>query len=657
MPPDAASPGAAPGLDQEDRRVRPLAWVALGVGVACWEVFLRLDSRAVAAPTKIWLLPLLGLTVVLATVVVGGLVESLGRRFLPAGLAHRVTRSALPLAAGVVFVAEFLGLTHYYSPESQRWWPVVLLAGLGFGLLQRWGARSRAGVARSSPASEAWRRWAVPIALLVSSAALVAAASLRADVAGTVLRANSVAGRTLGRLLHARSPFDREVTTPFVPRHTECRRCPGERHVVLISIDTLRADFLSAYDPRAPETPEIDRLAAGSVVFDDVYVQRAISAPSMASMLTGLYPATHTVRLNGMALPGEVATLAESFDAAGYATAGFVTNRHMSTRRNFQQGFDVYRFNPGEMNDDGLQLDTSDRKVVDGALRWVRSQRGETLFLWVHLHAPHSPYLPPPVLEPELRPGEGRWLNVWNMPFALARLEGRRTYFDRDVYLDLYAAEVASVDHQVGRLLAGLDELGIADEAHVLFTSDHGEAFGEADKFGHGHSLHPVETRIPLIWKLPGGRRAGSRIGMTVQAVDIAPTLLSLSELTEEGRRFDGRDISAILLGEVGEDDGFAFSEAGFRDNLGAKGHSYSVRTRDRTLWFDSAIRQAAEFDRRVDPDERRPSRVTLGSADPLHEALSALAVDSERQLREGANRLDLTPEDIEHMRALGYIQ
>jgi arylsulfatase A-like enzyme len=357
-----------------------------------------------------------------------------------------------------------------------------------------------------------------------------------------------------------------------------------------------------------------------------------------------------------MLLPDEVTTLAEHYHGAGFATAGYVTNINFDTAFNFQQGFDDYAFFDAETDSDGLMLDSSDTAAVDAALSWAGEQRGKPIFLWVHLMAPHSPYLPPADLRPQLEPGRGEWFNVFNMPFANARVEGLKTYFDRDVYLDLYTAETASVDRDIARLLAGLDNLGVSDDAHVIFVSDHGEAFGEADTFSHGHSPHVSQARVPFIWKLPGARRAGSRLDMTVQAADIAPTLLTLAAVEYRHAEVDGRDISAILVGETAPDDGFAFTDAGYVDTLGARGLKYAARSGARSIWLDAGFPYVSEFDRRADPQEHSGSRYRARDEDWLYATLVELVDSSERQLGASQGPVALDAHQQERLRALGYM-
>jgi arylsulfatase A-like enzyme len=190
----------------------------------------------------------------------------------------------------------------------------------------------------------------------------------------------------------------------------------------------------------------------------------------------------------------------------------------------------------------------------------------------------------------------------------------------------------------------------------VIFLSDHGEAFGESDVFGHGRSLDPAETRVPLAWRLPGGLEAGRRIATTVQLADLLPTLLGLLGVRVPAA-LDGRDLSGIVLGDAPGDDGFAFTEARFLHSMGVRGLLYAVRTRRRTLWLDAGYRYAGEFDRTRDPAEHDRLPIRAHADDTSHASLLSLAAAAQSALATLAARVEVDDVHQERLRALGYVQ
>jgi len=267
--------------------------------------------------------------------------------------------------------------------------------------------------------------------------------------------------------------------------------------VLLVTLDTTRADRVGAYGYALAETPTLDRLAAEGSRFARAYSTCPLTIPSHSTIMTGRPPPTHGVRDNGDFILGEhEVTLAERFRDAGYATAAFTSAFPTQARWGFGQGFDVYH-DPLERPPTALDWRDQRRagEVIDDALETLADAEGP-LFVWVHLFDPHWPYDPPE-------------------PFA-SRSEGRP-----------YDGEIAYADAQLGRLLAWWDDA--RPESVVAVTSDHGEGLGEGGEMTHGFLLHDGTIRVPLIL-----RGAGVEVGVeegVVSHVDIAPTLLALAGL------------------------------------------------------------------------------------------------------------------------------
>jgi arylsulfatase A-like enzyme/Tfp pilus assembly protein PilF len=266
--------------------------------------------------------------------------------------------------------------------------------------------------------------------------------------------------------------------------------------VLLITIDTLRADAPGFSGNKEIETPVLDRLAAGGRVFDDAHAHNVVTLPSHANILTGLYPYQHGVRENsGFVLPPRVPTLATRLKAAGYATAAFVGAFPLDASFGLNQGFDLYddKFPRGAHSDSFVIAERRGDKVVEPALAWWKAHRDERRFLWIHLYDPHAGYEPPE-------------------PFA-------SRYKEKP-----YWGEVAATDSFLAPLLRPLLD-GKEPPTLVLVTGDHGESLGEHGELTHGLFAYEATLKIPLlVW---GEGVQPSRDARSARHVDIVPTVLA----------------------------------------------------------------------------------------------------------------------------------
>jgi arylsulfatase len=323
---------------------------------------------------------------------------------------------------------------------------------------------------------------------------------------------------------------------------TACAPPAPERaeHIVLISVDTLRADRLGAYGYERARTPNIDALAAQSIRFERAYAHSSMTLPSVASLITGLLPAEHGIYANFGHLPIRHTTLAEHAKAAGFSTGAFIGNYALRPNRRVGQGFDHYTraFRDRELVRD--QPENTATWLTDQAIAWL-SERGadERLLLWVHYQEPHGPYTPRTFAEPaeggpvlprsESTSGRGaipdyQWLGHGRLAEYQARYDG----------------EIAEVDLQLGRLLRELRARGVLARSALAFTADHGEAFGEDGLYcAHGEGLSDALLRVPLLLRAPGVQPAVR--SDRVRQIDVAPTLLALAGLDAKG--FEGHSL------------------------------------------------------------------------------------------------------------------
>ncbi|HEY0514435.1 MAG TPA: sulfatase [Thermoanaerobaculia bacterium] len=288
-------------------------------------------------------------------------------------------------------------------------------------------------------------------------------------------------------------------------------------NVVLLTVDTLRADRLGAYGYKArADSPRIDAQLASGVTFDDAMSQRASTWPSLASLLTGLYPSAHGVNENGYGFPDGLPTLPLLLHAAGYRTGAFLSNMCQANH----QGWDAFACSGGQ-----------DGKSVRRALDWARGMKGDRPFLlWVHLFGAHPPYYNGGDLADQLDPGytgplgpRKRLLDpVMTQPIGLT---------ERDVrHLNaLYDAAVQGSDHSIGALVEGLRAAGRLGRTIVVVAADHGEELYQHNHYlYHSCSVYQTALHVPLGISAPGLIAAGTRVPQTVELIDVLPTLLDL---------------------------------------------------------------------------------------------------------------------------------
>lgn len=305
------------------------------------------------------------------------------------------------------------------------------------------------------------------------------------------------------------------------------------RNVLLVTLDTVRADRLGCYGYEEAETPWLDRLAREGLLFEQASAQVPLTLPSHASLLSGLLPPHHGLRNNGAgAFPEGTATLATLLSGEGYRTGAFLGAFVLDRRFGLSRGFETYDDEieraPGA--NVVLEAERPGREVVDRALAWLGRQDSRPFFLWVHLYDAHAPYLPPSPHR-ERHPGRP------------------------------YDGEIASVDEQVGRLLQELERRGLKDSTVVAVAADHGEALGEHGELTHGLLLYEPTLRVPLLMRAPG-LPAGKAIRTPVSLVDVGPTVAGLIGKSLPGT-LDGRDLSSVLRkgGEPPPSDVYAESQ------------------------------------------------------------------------------------------------
>lgn len=317
--------------------------------------------------------------------------------------------------------------------------------------------------------------------------------------------------------------------------------------VVLITVDTLRADHLEPYGSSRTATPHVARLAAEGVVFDQAAAPMPTTRPSHATLFTGRHPRQHGVTDNHLVLPEEETTLGEVFREAGYRTGASLGVSFLGRASGIPQGVETILAK--RAREDVASA------VVERAVGWLRGLGpDERFFLWVHLFDPHMSYAPPAFFTPPATGGAAD-LDEVSWPSLREAAAGNGGDLDGAVAeraRQLYAGEVESVDAALGVLFLELEERGRGDETLIVLTADHGECMENGFFFRHGDCLYDGAVKAPLIFHFPGRLSAGARVAGQVEHMDVASTLLTLAGIEPppsfEGRSLFGRDGDPVDL-------------------------------------------------------------------------------------------------------------
>ena len=423
---------------------------------------------------------------------------------------------------------------------------------------------------------------------------------------------------------------------------------PGGRppDVVLVVVDTLRADRLGVYGNERGLTPFLDGLARRSIVFANAYATTTWTNPSIASLFTSRYASELRVTGFDSKVPSDAVTLAEALHRHGYVTAGFCGNDRLTAQLGFAQGFDVWLAPQLLRKIDGSHLT---RKSVQALDRLRRARPGAPLFLYVHYMDPHSPYEPPPPYRARFaRPGP-------DAAAANAKVQhwdwGSISEAEVDVLSSLYDGEVAYVDAALAHLFAELAARRILDEAVVIVTADHGEEFREHGFLSHGANLYNTTLHVPAMMLAPG--YAARSVADGVSLLDLGPTVLDLLHLPPEPT-FEGRSLVPMLAGRSEPRDVLAelaksnvltqHASALVRDGV-------KVMARRQPQWM---VGRVEVYDLAHDPGETSPlpSERFPALLRRLRAQKSALAT---RALLPG-ERAPLDEEQRRKLRALGYV-
>lgn len=439
--------------------------------------------------------------------------------------------------------------------------------------------------------------------------------------------------------------------------------CPG-CNVVLISMDTVRSDHVGAYGYELPTTPNLDRLATRSAVFEHAVSQAAWTLPAHGSIMTGLYPGRlGVVRYPAVRrLPDSTQTLAGVFSSAGYRTAGFTGGGFVSAHFGFDRGFQVY-------TTDGRRFEHN----LDNAISWLELNRHRPFFLFFHGYNAHRPYY-----------SEAMDKLAVGLPEKIKRDRGgycgrntRDRPEDLETIIAFYDASVHAADRRVGELLRALETLGLMDKTVLLVTSDHGEEFFEHGNCDHVRFLYGEVINVPYVVYVPGFNPSGKRIRDTVPAsISVARTLL---DLVGVANTMPGVSLLPMIDGSATGFDGPVYSEAdSVAGRMGSRGPVVSIiKEREKLIAFTGEGSEEA-YDLEVDPGEqhilpeshaayrrRWTLRAWAKALTPLPKPGRSVVKAVSRKAREFSDRQPSgkeeelpIPEELENsLKSLGYLE
>jgi arylsulfatase A-like enzyme len=445
------------------------------------------------------------------------------------------------------------------------------------------------------------------------------------------------------------------------------RRRPN---VLLVSIDSLRADHVGAYGHPQDTTPTIDALARDGALFAWAITSAPWTIPAHATLLTGLPPEVHGVTSYVRRLAPDAVTLAEALRDAGWDTAAFVSGPTVSARYGFDQGFASFDESVVEQDHHKSPQGATSPGVialVDGFLqRWSDDGRRQPFFVFLHLWDVHYDYAPPPPYDRMFDPGYVGDLTSENY-IRNPRIHRGMDPRELDHVRALYDGEIRFTDDHLGRLIARLRELGVLDDTIVVVTSDHGDEFFEHGLKGHAVSVFDEVVHVPLVIRYPRRIPAGLRIDEQVRLMDVPATILGLANVPPPqgfaGAKLAERHRAVDLSGSLdrGRRDAVPVLPA-FSQNLIAIRHE-SVRTRTAKLITVSTLggdrKRRMLFDLAADPGERTNLARTQPApafAPLLQTALDAWHAETARQTDLSASLVP-QPAQEERLRALGYVQ
>jgi arylsulfatase A-like enzyme len=423
--------------------------------------------------------------------------------------------------------------------------------------------------------------------------------------------------------------------------------CLHSDNVIIIAVDTLRADHLGCYGYPRNTSPNIDKMALDGVRFTDCYTPSPLTTPAFASVLTSLPPYKHGAKRNGLSIFDRVKTLPQFLKEKGYRTGAFVSNWTLKKRlTHLDRGFDTYTEILNKKRWYGLFYPEGGAPDINSMVsRWLYQNQGQKIFLFVHYTEPHDPY----VYHEEFDRGYDK-IEPTSYPEGSSHKKIKR-----------YDTEIGFVDFYIGELIQKIKDYGLYENSLIVFLADHGESFGEHDYYGHGRRLYNSCLCVPLIVKLPGERMRGAEIEWNVSLLDIAPTILSLLGYPNpdemEGKNLFEHQSKRLLFFECYR--GAVHSEKSEIFHLKVKPVRYGLVQGDYKVIFDKGFEA---YNLKNDRFEQKniynnPHKIFAEMTIPLRDFMMIVGKFIEYSKKYHKQRSRLTKEELAKLKSLGYIK
>lgn len=438
------------------------------------------------------------------------------------------------------------------------------------------------------------------------------------------------------------------------PSPTAATQPDAPPDLVLITLDTTRADHLGCYGYFRDTSPQIDAFAKACIVFDRCIAPMATTLPTHASIFTGVYPLEHGVVCNvrhggrPFTTSPSLRSYAQILQEAGYQTGGFISAMPLKRVSGINVGFDAYDEPNAPQRPSGDTLDV--------ALAWLKKTDDRPLFLWVHYYDPHAPYAPPPPYNRMFTDDATLQEHVAARQFAPYAPHESGLVAASVPSLNLYDGEVRYMDGEVGRLLDELRQRARWAETVVVLVGDHGEGLGQHGQLGHGY-IWDEQVHVPLMLRVPG--QSPRRVATTISVVDVLPTVLGLVPQLPRGSFLDQVSGWDVLAADHAPHP--IFSQQTGRDRPDLPGDVTALTTAE-WKYVRLSADQEQLFERRTDPYELRD--VSAAQRDVVEQLRAALLAQQAEMVARGKEfdrdrtdrKLELTPREMEALRSLGYV-
>jgi arylsulfatase A-like enzyme len=427
-----------------------------------------------------------------------------------------------------------------------------------------------------------------------------------------------------------------------------------DTNVILIIIDTLRADHLGIYGYNKNTSPNIDKFAQNNTVYNKCYSQSPWTKPSVASIFTSLYPTVTGINKVDNILKDNFHTLAEILKENGYLTAGIVSNALLNSNHGYSQGFDRYIDYTGG----NPHFSISSPRVTRLAIDWMEKHKEKKFFLFLHYFDPHYNYLKHPNIDYP-KDYEGALKN----PMDITKLRMiRKTLSDKDLeyLIALYDGEIQFTDKYIGKLIEAINRLQLMKKTLIILTADHGEEFMTHGWIGHTKTLYDELIHVPLIIHYPDQNGRSERINGVFKLIDIAPTIMHYLNIKLNNIPYQGRALPRDN-NHVNSADSFAFSEVSFTplrvEYKEKTAFKRSIQNISEKLILDLKKSSYEFYNLAQDPTEQN----NIFSLDNPHiQKMQELLIKKFSRLykaNDQGQEIDFTERELENLRSLGYIQ